>query len=332
MTTNDDQTRIDSEQRQPGNNPVPGGAPRANMPPPLPNSPRPPSPGAGPGPSPRPKPVEKGGGMPAGAIGAAGVVGGAAAAVAFMSFKTPDEPMLEPEPEEPEEPGETGGGITVSVSDPSPVLFDLDSIPIAYGVSDDMTFSEAFAAARQEVGPGGVFQWNGNVYGTYYANEWENLSSEQQNAFSNHPHDFSQGNSGGTGGQLAGQDPVVPGPTEPMPGEVNATDVVIAGHDVRLIDVDGDGSKDIAVVTFEGGDKQIIVLDPNVGISQIEAVIGDSPMPVDEHGELEIWYGPDGQVADSPCDDLDDSVCFDLSSSDDNLADFDNNADVSLFA
>ena len=38
-------------------------------------------------------------------------------------------------------------------------------------VSDDVSFNEAFADARAQVGPGGVFEWHGRVYGTYYKEE-----------------------------------------------------------------------------------------------------------------------------------------------------------------
>lgn len=52
-------------------------------------------------------------------------------------------------------------------------------------VNDDMSFGEAFAAARAEVGPGGVFHWHGGIYNTYSADEWNNMSVEQK-------HDFAQ--------------------------------------------------------------------------------------------------------------------------------------------
>jgi len=38
-------------------------------------------------------------------------------------------------------------------------------------VNDEMSFSEAFAAARTELGAGGVFAWQGQYYGTFYENE-----------------------------------------------------------------------------------------------------------------------------------------------------------------
>lgn len=61
-----------------------------------------------------------------------------------------------------------------------------DSVAVATTVSDDMTFSQAFAAARAEVGPGGAFEWHGNVYGTYTAEEWNNMSAEEREEYNNH--------------------------------------------------------------------------------------------------------------------------------------------------
>lgn len=59
-------------------------------------------------------------------------------------------------------------------------------VPIAHKVNDDMSYSEAFETARQEVGPGGVFTWHGNVYGTYYQTEWDNMSEAERAEFNNH--------------------------------------------------------------------------------------------------------------------------------------------------
>jgi hypothetical protein len=50
---------------------------------------------------------------------------------------------------------------------------------------NDMSFGEAFAAARAEVGPGGVFYWHGGIYNTYIAEEWNAMTPEQK-------HDFAQ--------------------------------------------------------------------------------------------------------------------------------------------
>lgn len=58
-----------------------------------------------------------------------------------------------------------------------------DAIPFATSVNDSMSFSEAFATARHEVGAGGAFVWHGTVYGTYYANEWSQMSSAEKSQF-----------------------------------------------------------------------------------------------------------------------------------------------------
>ena len=60
------------------------------------------------------------------------------------------------------------------------------NIEIAATVNDGMSFGEAFAAARAEVGPGGCFEWHGNVYATYTAEEWSSMTAEQRAEFSGH--------------------------------------------------------------------------------------------------------------------------------------------------
>ena len=59
-------------------------------------------------------------------------------------------------------------------------------VQVAHNVTNDMSFSEAFAAARAEVGPGGAFVWHGNVYGTYRGDdpEWQEMSAEDRAAHS----------------------------------------------------------------------------------------------------------------------------------------------------
>ena len=56
-------------------------------------------------------------------------------------------------------------------------------VETATGVNDEMSFGEAFSAARAEVGSGGVFEWNGKLYNTFTAEEWEAMSSEEKSDF-----------------------------------------------------------------------------------------------------------------------------------------------------
>lgn len=78
------------------------------------------------------------------------------------------------------------------VSDPQEIpmvesFHQAPSVPaVATSVTNEMTYNEAFAAARGEVGPGGAFVWHGNVYGTYQADdpEWQEMTSEERTAYS----------------------------------------------------------------------------------------------------------------------------------------------------
>lgn len=56
-----------------------------------------------------------------------------------------------------------GNAIIENVAD------DVQSSDVDY---DEMSFGDAFAAARENLGPGETFEWHGNVYSTYTAEEW----------------------------------------------------------------------------------------------------------------------------------------------------------------
>jgi hypothetical protein len=57
-----------------------------------------------------------------------------------------------------------------------------DGVKVAE-VEQDLSFGQAFAAARAEVGPGGVFYWHGGIYNTYYAEEWNSMTHIEKNDF-----------------------------------------------------------------------------------------------------------------------------------------------------
>ncbi|MBO4802846.1 MAG: hypothetical protein J5545_13435 [Bacteroidaceae bacterium] len=50
-------------------------------------------------------------------------------------------------------------------------------------VNQNLSFGEAFAAARAEVGAGGVFIWHGQLYNTYTADEWQAMNDAQRDEF-----------------------------------------------------------------------------------------------------------------------------------------------------
>lgn len=79
-------------------------------------------------------------------------------------------------------------------------------VEMAESVNDDMSFGEAFAAAREEVGPGGVFEWHGNLYNTYSAAEWEAMSDEDRQEFANSVYNAQNNEDKPEGGEQ-GQEP-----------------------------------------------------------------------------------------------------------------------------
>lgn len=72
-------------------------------------------------------------------------------------------------------------GVALETGDTAPEIHE--AAPVAGSVSDDMSFEEAFAEARHEVGAGGVFSWHGQVYSTYTQREWEGMSDEQRHEY-----------------------------------------------------------------------------------------------------------------------------------------------------
>jgi len=101
-------------------------------------------------------------------------------------------------------------------------------------VNDEMSFSEAFGAARQELGAGGVFVWHGQYYGTFYENEMNDKFQPTIEYATVEEHDL---------------------PTieyEPQIEEVNE-DVLVSAYEeteieVTDLDFDGDGLSDAVYV------------------------------------------------------------------------------------
>ncbi len=90
-----------------------------------------------------------------------------------------------------EEKAEFGSNFTYELSEDDDfdaavnedIEFSVDGVAVSQVVNDEMSFNDAFAAARAELGAGAVFEWRGNVYGTYFANEWESMSVEEKLEF-----------------------------------------------------------------------------------------------------------------------------------------------------
>ncbi len=181
-------------------------------------------------------------------------------------------------------------------------LHDLvdDQVPYATSVNDSMSFSQAFAAARAEVGAGGCFEWHGQLYGTYYKTEWDAMTPAQRHAYEDH---FAWNHGGGSGASSghspsgndtashhhAGPKPETEPETEeketaerhddddtvePVPDDdINVMAVNVDGDDVYFIDVDGDDVFDYAAIDANGN--EIIDEDEIIDISDAHVTVAD---------------------------------------------------------
>lgn len=59
-------------------------------------------------------------------------------------------------------------------------------VDVATSVDEDMSFGEAFDAARAEVGAGGAFEWHGQIYSTYTEDEWNNMTDGERAEYGSH--------------------------------------------------------------------------------------------------------------------------------------------------
>lgn len=181
------------------------------------------------------------------------------------------------------------------------------SLPVAK-MHNEMSFGEAFEAARAEVGPGGVFIWHGGIYNTYSADEWNAMTSEQRNEFAQKVNPEINAND-------------VPTPTDEQPNlaihaveeqESSSVDVQVAdthvtesqeqegdvhivgygeveGHLAVGYDTDNDGQADVAIID----------IDDSGDISSPDVIVSSSGN-VATVGEVVDSSAPDYYYADNP--------------------------------
>lgn len=166
-------------------------------------------------------------------------------------------------------------------------------LPVAQ-MHNDMSFGEAFAAARAEVGPGGVFVWHGGIYNTYTAEEWNAMTPEQKQ-------DFAQ--------QV---NPEVPAHQVSVPTDANpdvAAEPAVNDNDVQVVDQQtaqsSDQDADVHIVGYGEVEGHVAVgLDTNndgqadVAIIDVDdsGNLSDPDVIVDNNGNMATY----GQIANDP--------------------------------
>ncbi len=197
---------------------------------------------------------------------------------------------------------------------------------VASGVTDDMSFSEAFATARHEVGAGGCFVWHGNVYGTYYANEWNAMTPDQRDEFvsstigvdtTSNSNQYYAGNTAEAQTHQNAQ-PEEQVEEEDLTVEVLGVEQVqnedgsvsnigaasINGQAVYFIDVDGQDNQFDLMVADLNGDGQldeneiVDITDQHMAVSQFTEIAQVSGNGSGSHDEVEQYYASNENLPD----------------------------------
>ena len=205
-----------------------------------------------------------------------GILLGSAGAIVATAFTSPED--------EKEEVVDGNGGnheVTPDWSD--------GGVEVPSAVNDEMSFSEAFAAARAEVGPGGAFEWRGNVYSTYTAEEWENMSEEEKDDYFEH---FSWGASSSSENDSASvsesqtmNEQVDVSETETIDSDTVEVDVIDSTPEVEILGVAEDQETGFVYGGMIVGDQEVVLvdLDPGSGESdEFDVILVD----INNDGEI----------------------------------------------
>lgn len=148
-------------------------------------------------------------------------------------------------------------------------------VPVSHDVKDDMSFHEAFDAARSEVGSGGVFQWHGNIYSTYNEAEWTNMSQKEREEYGSH---FSWKENAHAAKENVHSNEQINNHDDPDPVEVDTGDVHISHVEEGTVTIGNpenlgldDGNVEILSISFDDNGLSIA----NGTVDGHEAIIVD---------------------------------------------------------
>lgn len=263
----------------------------------------------------------------------------AAGAGVFSMLSFTDEPTMD-----------AAENAEVTVSADESVVIELEA-PVSSAVSESMSFNQAFAAAREELGPGGLFVFEGDLYHTYTASEWNNMSEADRMEFSSSisvqgANDAPAATTSTSNAQNAEEVAVAEEPANNQETADNGGDLDIIGYDL-----DNDGIADIYVFDLDENQIPDILIDSN-GDGVFDQVVmnvdfeSDAPLESYETFDVEI-YPEDladvevvtidresaGAQADNSMSSVSaqDDLIFDELADNDMDMNFDNESDVSDF-
>ena len=164
--------------------------------------------------------------------------------------------------ETPETPPTTVTAHETHTAQPEPHITHTSFVPGELHVAtvdQDLSFADAYAQARAEVGPGGVFHWHGGVFNTYTEAEWNAMTPADRSEFAQqaapevqHRLNFSEDTATLTNSESTVDETVI----DTSVGEKEDADVVLVNDsepDVQILGINQTVTEDGSVVNLGYG-------------------------------------------------------------------------------
>jgi hypothetical protein len=240
------------------------------------------------------------------------------------------------------------GEVQNEESNEESIVIEVDS-PIASSSSastGSISFNQAFADARAELGPGGLFVWEGDLYHTYTASEWNSMTNEERMEFSS---SITVQNADGVSSTTSTHVTVEnsagdAASSSDTTASTNSDQSEDSDFDIVGYDLDNDGSADLYVFDIdENGVPDILIDSTGDGVFNqvIMNVDFESDQSIDSYESFDVEIYPE-DLQDVEVISLDrgdqasnvtaqDDLIFDELADNDFDANFDNDSDVSDF-
>ncbi len=266
------------------------------------------------------------------ATAAGGFVAGAAVGVGATAAAHTQSQPLETAEEIVDKAEEVAEKPEESVLAPEPeqaILANDEGIRFAHVDADN--FNEAFAQARAQVGAGGVFEYEGKLYATYMADEWEEMSSQeradfQSKVFETTPNNLTQHSYSHSSETTTAHNGAIP-ETNPEPTPHNAEMIAAepADNEIRVLGVEAvqneqgqimnvalvenDGDQALLIDVDNNGTIDVLLHDDNVdGILQESEIYDISDARLEVADLLQAQAAQEGDIYYASNDDLPDYI------------------------
>lgn len=194
---------------------------------------------------------------------AGGFIAGAAVGIGATAFasNTPKEAT------DPEKINAVENPETEAPAPEQAILANDEGIRYAHIEADN--FNDAFAQARAQVGPGGVFEYDGRLYGTYLADEWNEMTPQERADYqsrvnevaSSHQSALNVSNESGSTGHHESASNETPTNAEMISEEPVDNEIRVLG--VEAVQNDGGQIMNVALVECEGDHALLVDVDNN---------------------------------------------------------------------